>query len=102
MHITNVAEENNRKCDKPKKSTQKRTTRTARLQNSLKLSGELLDGLKIRTNILNQYYKAKMDYLTHRKKYEEEKLKETKRANDLKQELVNELQEIRNILHEFV
>lgn len=98
MQTTDVAEEN--KTDKPKKM--KRTTRTTRLQNSLKLSRQLLDSLEVRTNKLNLFYKAKMDYLNHRKKYEEQKLQETRRASDLKQELLNEVKVIKTLLYEFV
>lgn len=91
-----VAEEN--KTDKPKKM--KRTTHTTRLQNSLKLSRQLLDSLEVRTNKLNLFYNAKMDYLNHKKSMKSKNRKS--RANDLKQELLNEVKAIKTLLYEFV
>lgn len=73
----------------------KRLSVTRRLENSQKVSAEMLKSLECRTSMMEDYYRRKIDYLEHMRSYHEKKLAFQQNNNKVLKEILTEAKNIK-------
>lgn len=83
---------------KPIDKVFQKVTKTRRLENSLKISQELVRVEEEKKNLIDNYYQEKISYLQHRKIYENEKLQALKLTNLFQKQLLGEIKDLKTCL----
>lgn len=65
--------------------------KTRRLENSLKISQQLVNIEEEKKSVVENFYQEKINYLNHRQVYEREKLETLKRMNIVQEGILKEL-----------
>lgn len=84
------------------KNSASKLSKTRRLDKSLKITNDFVKGMDQRTALTEKYYMSKIDYYTHRKSYEQEKLLVHKKTNELLQTALQELKEMKDLIKMYI
>lgn len=82
---------------KPLMSTSggKRLSMTRRLENSQKAAADMIKSIESRTSITEEYYKQKIGYFEHMKKYHEKKIKLQENNTEVLRDMLKEVKKIK-------
>nr|CAH7760551.1 unnamed protein product [Callosobruchus chinensis] len=80
----------------------KRTSKSKRLEHSLKVSDKLVEVEQAKAEAMTKYYEAKSNYLSWRQKYEEEKLNCIKQTAELQGRILEEIKDINSSVSKYI